>query len=74
MNNVIAIVNDAVKGLTNIFMGLLGLGVLAGILFGDLMGVDVVGGLLNIVNTLGEAGFVGLVALVIVAYFFVDKK
>jgi hypothetical protein len=45
MNNVIAMVNDLVKGLTSIFMGLLGLGVLAGILFGDLMGVDVVGGL-----------------------------
>ena len=60
MNNVIAIVNDLVKGLTSIFMGLLGLGVLAGILFGDLMGIDVVGGLLNIVNTLGEQGLVGL--------------
>ena len=52
MNNVIAIVNDLVKGLTNIFMGLLGLGVLAGILFGYLMGIDFFGGLLNIFNTL----------------------
>ena len=70
MNNVIAIVNDAVKGLTNIFMGLLGLGVLAGILFGDLMGVDVVGGLLNIVNTLGEAGFVGLLVAILLIHLF----
>ena len=56
MNNVIAIVNDAVKGLTSIFVGLLGLGVVAGIVFGDLMGIDVVGGLLGLVNQLGEAG------------------
>ena len=73
MNNVIAIVNDAVKGLTNIFMGLLGLGVLAGILFGDLMGVDVVGGLLNIVNTLGEAGFVGLLVAIILVHLFTKE-
>jgi|TARA_R110000850_G_scaffold6682_1_gene25659 C4-dicarboxylate transporter len=73
MNNVIAIVNDAVKGLTNIFMGLLGLGVLAGILFGDLMGVDVVGGLLNIVNTLGEAGFVGLLVAILLIHLFTKE-
>ena len=48
MNNVITIVNDMVKGLTSIFVGLLGLGVVAGIVFGDLMGIDVVGGLLNL--------------------------
>jgi len=73
MNNVIAIVNDAVKGLTSIFMGLLGLGVLAGILFGDLMGVDVVGGLLNIVNTLGEAGFVGLLVAILLIHLFTKE-
>ena len=73
MNNVIAIVNDAVKGLTNIFMGLLGLGVLAGILFGDLMGVDVVGGLLNIDNTLGEAGFVGLLVAILLIHLFTKE-
>ena len=73
MNNVIAIVNDAVKGLTNIFMGLLGLGVLAGILFGDLMCVDVVGGLLNIVNTLGEAGFVGLLVAILLIHLFTKE-
>jgi hypothetical protein len=54
MNNVIAMVNDLVKGLTSIFMGLLGLGVLAGILFGDLMGVDVVGGLCRISWTISS--------------------
>ena len=70
MNNVIAIVNDLVKGLTSIFVGLLGLGVVAGIVFGDLMGIDVVGGLLGLVNTLGEAGFVGLLVAIILVHLF----
>jgi hypothetical protein len=66
MNNVIAIVNDLVKGLTSIFMGLLGLGVLAGILFGDLMGVDVVGGL-------GNAGLVGLLVAILLIHLFTKE-
>ena len=73
MNNVIAIVNDAVKGLTSIFMGLLGLGVLAGILFGDLMGIDVVSGLLSLVNTLGESGIVGLLVAIILIHLFTKE-
>ena len=70
MNNVIAIINDLVKGLTSIFVGLLGLGVVAGIVFGDLMGIDVVGGLLGLVSTLGEAGFVGLLVAIILVHLF----
>jgi len=73
MNNVIAIVNDLVKGLTGIFVGLIGLGVLAGIVFGDLMGIDVVGGLLGLVNTLGEAGFVGLLVAIILVHLFTKE-
>ena len=73
MNNVIAIVNDAVKGLTSIFVGLLGLGVVAGIVFGDLMGIDVVGGLLGLVNQLGEAGFVGLLVAIILIHLFTKE-
>ncbi len=73
MNNVIAIVNDFVKGLTSIFMGLIGLGVLAGILFGDLMGIDVVSGLLSLVNTLGESGIVGLLVAIILIHLFTKE-
>ena len=73
MNNVITIVNDAVKGLTSIFVGLLGLGVVAGIVFGDLMGIDVVGGLLGLVNQLGEAGFVGLLVAIILVHLFTKE-
>lgn len=73
MNNVITIVNDMVKGLTSIFVGLLGLGVVAGIVFGDLMGIDVVSGLLNLVNSLGNAGFTGLLVAIILIHLFTKE-
>jgi hypothetical protein len=73
MNNVMAMVNDMIKGLTGIAVGLLGLGVVVGVLFGDLMGVNVVGGLLNLVNSLGEAGFVGLLVAIILIHLFTKE-
>ena len=73
MNNVMAMVNDMIKGLTGIAVGLIGLGVVVGILFGDLMGVNVVGGLLNLVNSLGEAGFVGLLVAIILIHLFTKE-
>lgn len=73
MNNVIAIVNDLVKGLTNIFVGLLGLGVVVGIVFGSFLSIDVVGGLLGLVTTLGNAGFVGLLVTIILIHLFTKE-
>mgnify|MGYP001572918553 FL=1 len=73
MNNVIAIVNDLVKGLTNIFVGLLGLGVVVGIVFGNFLSIDVVGGLLGLVTTLGNAGFVGLLVTIILIHLFTKE-
>ena len=40
MNNAISMIKDLVSGLTGIFVGLIGLGVVSGIVFGDLLGVD----------------------------------
>jgi hypothetical protein len=74
MNNVMAMINDMIKGLTGIAVGLLGLGVVVGVLFGDLMGVNVVGGLLGLVNSLGEAGFVGLLVAIILIHLFTKDK
>jgi|TARA_R110000822_G_scaffold203559_1_gene340464 hypothetical protein len=73
MNNVMAMVNDMIKGLTGIAVGLIGLGVVVGILFGDLMGVNVVGGLLGLVSSLGEAGFVGLLVAIILIHLFTKE-
>ena len=73
MNNVMAMINDMIKGLTGIAVGLIGLGVVVGILFGDLMGVNVVGGLLGLVSSLGEAGFVGLLVAIILIHLFTKE-
>jgi len=73
MNNVMAMINDMIKGLTGIAVGLLGLGVVVGVLFGDLMGVNVVAGLLTLVNSLGEAGFVGLLVAIILIHLFTKE-
>ena len=73
MNNVMAMINDMIKGLTGIAVGLLGLGVVVGVLFGDLMGVYVVGGLLGLVSSLGEAGFVGLLVAIILIHLFTKE-
>ena len=73
MNNVMAMINDMIKGLTGIAVGLLGLGVVVGVLFGDLMGVYVVGGLLGLVSSLGEAGFVGLLVAIFLIHLFTKE-
>ena len=68
-----AMINDMIKGITGIAVGLLGLGVVVGVLFGDLMGVNVVAGLLTLVNSLGEAGFVGLLVAIILIHLFTKE-
>jgi len=41
---------------------------------GMVFGMDVVANLTTLLNSFGEGGFVGLIALVILAKFFIDKK
>ena len=40
---------------------------------GSVFGMDVVTNLTNLVNTLGNGGFVGLIVLVMITSFFVKK-
>ena len=41
---------------------------------GTVFGMDVVANLTTLLSSFGEGGFVGLIALVILAKFFIDKK
>ena len=41
---------------------------------GDVWGMDIVTNLTALINTFGTGGFTGLVVLLLVASFFVDKK
>jgi hypothetical protein len=75
MNNVMNIAKDFVSGVTAILISLLGLGVVANLLFGNTIIIgDVVANITNLVTTLGNGGLVGLIVAVIVISFFLDKK
>jgi len=75
MENVIKYVNGFFGGLLSIMMAVLPVTILWTILTGaTVFGMDVIANLTGLVNALGNGGFVGLVVLVIIAQFFVNKK
>ena len=65
MDNAWRMINDILGNLTSVVTGLIGLGVVAGILFGDFMGYDVIGSIMGVVSMLAENGVVGLLTLAI---------
>ena len=74
MENIFNLVNGFFGKMTSLFMGLLSFGVMAEILFGSpVMGMSVIGNVMEIINMLGDNGVVGLIALVIL-YGLLDKK
>ena len=75
MEHVFNMVNDFVKGLIGVFMGIIPLAILWFVLTGtSVLGFDVVGNLTSLVDMLVNGGFIGLVVLVILASFFTDGK
>ena len=58
-------VGGLIAGLTGLVVSLIGLGVAGQIVFGDIMGLNVIGNITDIVNQLSGGGFVGLVVLLI---------
>ena len=69
MNSIIETVNSVVGGLTSILLGLLGLGIVANILFGANMFIgDVIGNISLIVSSSGEQGLVGLIVAIIIIH------
>jgi|TARA_R110000787_G_scaffold35346_1_gene90842 hypothetical protein len=75
MENVIKYVTGFFGGLGAIMLAVLPVSILWNVLTGTtIFGMDVVGNLSNLISSFGEGGFVGLVALVILSYFFIDKK
>ena len=74
MENIFNMVNGFFGKMTSLFLGLLSFGVMAEILFGSpVMGMSVIGNVMEIINMLGDNGVVGLIALVIL-YGLLDKK
>ena len=74
MENIFNLVNGFFGKMTSLFLGLLSFGIMAEILFGSpVLGMSVIGNVMDIINMLGSNGVVGLMALVIL-YGLLDKK
>ena len=74
MENIFNLVNGFFSKMTSLFVGLLSFGVMAEILFGSpVMGMSVIGNVMDVINILGNNGVVGLIALVIL-YSLLSKK
>ena len=75
MENVIKYVTGFFSGLLSIMMAVVPVAILWNELTGGMIfNMDVIANLTTLLNSFGEGGFVGLVALVILAKFFIDKK
>ncbi|MEX0326447.1 MAG: hypothetical protein AB3N33_10205 [Puniceicoccaceae bacterium] len=69
MNNVVSQLKDWIKIITELGIGLVALGILAEVIFGQgaLFGASVVNNLSEIVGSIGgDNGFVGLVAILLI--------
>ncbi len=64
MDNAWRMLNDLVSGLTGVITGILGLGIVGALAFGDMgIGIDVIGNVTALVETLASNGVVGLLVL-----------
>ena len=62
-------------GLITIMIHIIPVTILWSLLTGEVIfGMDVIGNFMAMITALGNAGFVGLIALVFVMYFFLDCK
>ena len=73
MDNIFNMVSGFFGKMTALFMGLMSFGIMAEILFGSpVMGISVINNVMDIINTLGSNGVVGLIAMVIL-YKLLEK-
>ena len=67
MKNTMAMIMEAVSGLKEVLLHIIGLGVLVQLIFvGGFLGMDVVGNLIGLVNTISNAGFAGFISLIVI--------
>ena len=74
MDNIFGMIKGFFSGVTDLLMTLLSVGILVQVLFGGaVFGIDVVGNVTALIESLGNSGFVGLLA-VIVLVKLIDRK
>ena len=71
MKEIITLVKGYVDDLAHLMLSLVAIGAISEIIFGSgIFGVNVIGNLTQIINTFGESGFAGLVALLVLVGLF----
>ena len=72
MDNAFRMLSDLVSILTSVIVGILGLGIVGSLAFGDMMGLDVIGNITALVESLASSGVVGLLVLAVL-YSLVNR-
>jgi len=67
MKDTIKMIMEGVSGIKDMLLHIIGLGVLVQLVFvGGFLGIDIVGNLIGLVNTIANAGFAGFISLLVV--------
>ena len=75
MEKVMNYLTEFFGGLVAIMISIIPVSILWSLLTGNVIfGMDIVGNFMAMVNALGNAGFVGLLAVVFIMYFFMECK
>ncbi|MFQ6605556.1 MAG: hypothetical protein ACE5D8_08400 [Fidelibacterota bacterium] len=72
MKDAFQTISEWLKGLTDLLLSLIGLGIVAGILFDDMFGV--IAGIGNLMSQFGENGLAGLLALILIVMWYQKKQ
>ena len=71
MKEIITMVKGYVDDLAHLMLSFVAIGTVSEIIFGSgIFGVNVIGDLTSIINSFGESGFAGLVALLVLVGLF----
>tara|TARA_Y100000310_G_scaffold227617_1_gene229905 strand:+ start:518 stop:748 length:231 start_codon:yes stop_codon:yes gene_type:complete len=74
MKEVMDKITSTLGWLTTIMLSFVSLSILAEVIFGhDIFGTNVVANIMEIIKSLGDGGFVGLIALIILIQLFHKK-
>ena len=71
MKEVITMIKGYVDDLAHLMMSFVAIGAVSEVIFGTgIFGVNVIGNLTSIINTFGQSGFAGLIALLVLVGLF----
>ena len=70
MDNIFETLNTFFTNFTSLLFNLFAVGILAEIVFGSFFGVNIIDNVTGVVSKLGNEGFVGIIAILILLNFF----